>query len=344
MEKDSFAASSGVVAATPGGGGAAPEEAGGEAAASELLRVAGVTVRFGSFTAVEEVSFSLRGGQTLGLIGPNGSGKTTLLRTIASLQVATAGRVAIHGQWVWPGSEDAARHIGFTADVPPLYEGMTVRRFLEFIAAGYGIMPEETPNLIDFWLEKVWLTEKAGTKIRGLSRGMKQRVGVARTLLPNPSVILLDEPASGLDPAGRVQFRRLLMDLREQGKTLILSSHLLADMPEYCTHIAIMSKGRLVKFGTVAEVAAGADDGRCRYTLELAEPFPNLEGELGAMEGVMEIEPGRLRVSFTFGAEKGEAAALLRVLVGKGMAVSAFVAHAPGLEEAYLRSGIRQVD
>jgi ABC-2 type transport system ATP-binding protein len=312
--------------------------------ASELLRVEGVTVRFGTFTAVEDVSFSLCAGQTLGLIGPNGSGKTTLLRTIASLQAATAGSVAIHGEWMRPGSEDGARHIGFTADVPPLYEGMTVRGFLEFIAAGYGIMAEETPALIDFWLEKVWLSEKAGTKIRGLSRGMKQRVGVARTLLPNPSVILLDEPASGLDPAGRVQFRRLLMDLREQGKTLILSSHLLADMPEYCTHIAIMSKGRLVTFGTVAEVAAGSDDGRCRYTLELAEPFANLEAELGAMAGIASVEPGRLRVSFTFDANKARAAELLRALVDRGMLVSGFVAHAPGLEEAYLRSGIRQVD
>lgn len=314
------------------------------AADGELLRVEALTVRFGAMNAVNEVSFALRAGQTVGLIGPNGSGKTTLLRTIATLQPPTAGWVAIHGERARPGSEDAARHIGFTPDVPPLYEGMTVRGFLEFIAAGYGLMAEETPTLIDFWLEKVWLTEKAGAKIRSLSRGMKQRVGVARTLLPNPNVILLDEPASGLDPAGRVQFRRLLTDLREQGKALILSSHLLADMPEYCTHIAIMSKGRLVKFGTVAEVSAGSDDGRCRYTLELAEPFAGLERDLAAKEGVGELEAGRTRLTFLYDANRAAAAELLRELVKKGVAISGFVAHAPGLEEAYLRSGVRQVD
>ena len=301
-------------------------------------------MRFGNFTAVSEVSFALSAGQTMGLIGPNGAGKTTLLRAVASLQACSAGTIEIFGERVWPGSEDAARHIGFTADVPPLYEAMTVRTFLEFIAAGYGLMAEETTAQIDFWLEKVWLTEKAGTRIRNLSRGMKQRVGVARTLLPNPHIILLDEPASGLDPAGRVQFRRLLMDLREQGKTLILSSHLLADMPEYCTHIGIMSKGRLVQFGTVAEISTGVDDGRCRYTLELAEPRAGLEGELASIAGVSEVEPGRTRYSFLFDSNKGAASGLLRELVKRGIAVSGFVAHAPGLEEAYLRSGVRQVD
>ncbi len=310
----------------------------------ELLRVENVTVRFGRFTAVQDVSFSLYAGQTLGLIGPNGSGKTTLLRTIASLQRPASGTVMIHGEQVRPGLESAARNIGFTADVPPLYEGMKVRQFLQFVAAGYGLMPEETGTLIDFWLEKVWLTDKAGAKIKGLSRGMKQRVGVARTLLPNPNVILLDEPAAGLDPAGRVQFRRLLTDLREQGKTLILSSHLLADMPEYCTHIAIMSKGSLMKFGTVAEVSAGADDGRCRYTLELAEPIANVEAELAGIAGISEIAPGRLRVTFLYESGKDRAAGLLRTLVGKGIPVAGFSAHAPGLEEAYLRTGIQQVD
>src|ERR1044072_4872725 len=123
----------------------------------------------------------------------------------------------------------------------------------------------EVEERIDFWLERVWLTEKADQKIKGLSRGMRQRVGIARTLMPNPAVVLLDEPAAGPDPAGRVQFRKLLCELREQGKALIVSSHILSDMEEYCTHIAIMGHGNLMKFGTVREIATGADTGRCRY-------------------------------------------------------------------------------
>src|SRR5262249_32380391 len=124
-----------------------------------------------------------------------------------------------------------------------------------FIAMGYGITREDTDPVIDMWLEKVWLTDKANQKIKGLSRGMKQRLGIARTLMPNPQVVLLDEPAAGLDPAGRVQFRKLLCDLRDQGKVIIVSSHILSDMEEYCTHVGIMSHGALLQFGTVREIS-----------------------------------------------------------------------------------------
>jgi len=121
-----------------------------------------------------------------------------------------------------------------------------VRQFLQFVGKGYDLPPAEIRERSDFWLEKVWLTDKADQRIKGLSRGMRQRLGLARTLLPNPALILLDEPAAGLDPAGRVQFRQLLADLRDQGKTIIVSSHILADMDEYCTHIAIMTAGAIV--------------------------------------------------------------------------------------------------
>src|SRR6478609_2832396 len=134
--------------------------------------------------------------------------------------------------------------VGFTPDTPPLYEELTVREFLRFIAKGYEIPPREARERIDFWLEKVWLTEKVDVKVKALSRGMRQRLGIARTLLPNPLVVLLDEPSAGLDPAGRVQFRQLLCNLREQGKALIVSSHNLLDMADYCTHIGIVSKGK----------------------------------------------------------------------------------------------------
>jgi ABC-2 type transport system ATP-binding protein len=309
-----------------------------------LLEVEKIKVTFGNFTAVRDVSFTLRGGSLLGLIGPNGAGKTTLLRAIAALQAPTAGCIKILGERVRPGDESAARMIGFTPDVPPAYEGLTVRQFLQFIAAGYGMTRENAGPTIDHWLEKVWLFDKGDQKVKGLSRGMKQRLGIARTLLPNPQIILLDEPAAGLDPAGRVQFRKLLMDLRDEGKTLIVSSHILSDMEEYCTHAAIMSHGNLMKFGTVREVSAGADDGRCGYTIDLAESYPALEQTLKTIPGVRDVQTDRLGATLSYPAGRAEAARLLLHLVEQGLRVSGFHANESGLEEAYLRANIRQVD
>jgi ABC-2 type transport system ATP-binding protein len=219
--------------------------------APEIVAVESLRVEFGAVAAVDDVTFSLRGGHLLGLIGPNGAGKTTLLRAVAGIHPLTRGRVRILGEPLAAGGgDDLLRHVGFTPDTPAVYEELTVRQFLRFIAKGYALGGREVDERIDFWLERVWLTEKADQRIKELSRGMRQRVGLARTLLPNPSVILLDEPAAGLDPAGRVQFRQLLSTLRDQGKALIVSSHILADMNEYCTHIGIMAKGRLIRFGT----------------------------------------------------------------------------------------------
>jgi ABC-2 type transport system ATP-binding protein len=317
---------------------------GGAFSGARLLEVQNATVQFGNLTAVRNVSFSLHAGSLLGLIGPNGSGKTTLLRAIASLQPLVTGDVRILGEVVRPGQDEAARMIGFTPDVPPAYEALSVRQFLGFIAAGYGLTPENTDPTIDFWLEKVWLADKKNQKVRALSRGMKQRLGLARTLLPNPNIILLDEPAAGLDPAGRVQFRKLLADLRDQGKALIVSSHILSDMEEYCTHIAIMSHGAVLRFGTVREVAAGADNGRCRYVVTLAQPVTGLEAVLGEIPEVSEVKVDRLTVTFEYFSGTDEAAELLRNLVRQGMPVAGFASQRAGLEEAYLRSGIKQVD
>ena len=309
-----------------------------------LLSLEKVRVEFGKLMAVRDVSFELRGGSLLGLIGPNGAGKTTLLRAIASLQPISSGAISVLGERVYPGDEEGARMIGFTPDVPPLYDKLTVKQFLNFIAAGYGLTREDTEPAIGMWLEKVWLTDKANQKVKGLSRGMKQRLGIARTLLPNPQIILLDEPAAGLDPAGRVQFRKLLMDLRDQGKTLIVSSHILSDMEEYCTHIGIMSHGAMVQFGTVREISAGVDDGRCAYTIHLAEPVAGMGELLEKIEGVSDVGLERMQLSLRYWSDRPRAAALLAELVRQGVPVAGFSANAAGLEEAYLRTGIRQVD
>ena len=314
-----------------------------------LLSLQSIHVRFGALAAVRDVSCELAGGDLLGLIGPNGAGKTTLLRSAAGLQPISAGGVRVMGRAYEPGagdSDDCRRQMGFTPDSPPFYEQLTVRDFLRFIARGYDLAAGEIEERIDFWLEKVWLRDKADQKITGLSRGMRQRIGIARTLLPNPSIVLLDEPAAGLDPGGRVQFRQLLCDLRDQGKALIVSSHILSDMADYCTHIGIMARGTMVRYGTVAQIAHGDvhEAGRCRYSIELAYPVAGLAGMLKALPDVQKAEVDNLRVTIEYPENREAAAALLANLVGRGIPIASFAPRAAGLEEAYLRTGIEQVD
>lgn len=295
--------------------------------------------------ALKSVDLDIAPGEIFALLGPNGAGKTTLLRSLAGIQSVTGGAVRVLGHDLASRNDEALRNLGFTPDTPVFYESLTIRDFLRFIAMGYGLGRAEADERIAFWLEKVWLAEKAGQKIKALSRGMRQRVGLARMLLPNPAVVLLDEPAAGLDPAGRVQFRQLMTDLREQGKAIVISSHILADMEEYCTHIGVMSRGTMVKFGTVAHVAAHGDgDGRCRYTVVLATSVPDIRQILGQLEGVAGVQADRDRVTFEFASAREDAAALLAQLVNRRVPVASFVPHRPGLEEAYLRIGIEQVD
>jgi ABC-2 type transport system ATP-binding protein len=314
--------------------------------APPLVDVQSVRVQFANFLAVHDVSLTLRGGDLLGLIGPNGAGKTTLLRAVAGLQPTAAGQVRVLGELLEPGAPVMSR-VGFTPDTPPLYEEMTVRTFLRFIAKGYGLSAGDVDAHISYWLERVWLTEKASQKVKALSRGMRQRLGLARTLLPNPSVVLLDEPAAGLDPAGRVQFRRLLCELRDQGKALIVSSHILADMAEYCTHIAIMERGALRRFGTVAEItasAAGAEPDRRRYHVTLARVVRDLREAVTAIDGALAVDADGDTFTVEWGHTPDDAAGLLKELVARGLPVASFTAEPVDLEQAYLRAGVRQVD
>ncbi|MFQ5425094.1 MAG: ABC transporter ATP-binding protein, partial [Phycisphaerae bacterium] len=252
---------------------------------SNLLEAHNIRVEYGSLVALRDFTLELSAGALLGMIGPNGAGKTTALKAIAGLLRPTAGWVRVLGHEVEPGDSRGRSQIGFAPDTPPVYDDLTVVDFLRFIGRAYWLRPELTEERIDYWLEEVWLSDRREAKIKSLSRGMRQRLTVARTLLPDPPLVLLDEPAAGLDPAGRVQFRKMLAGLRDQGKVLIVSSHILADLHEYCTHILIMEKGRIERCGTVAQVVGGKNDNRCRYDMTLARVVPDVGSVLSALSG-----------------------------------------------------------
>lgn len=311
---------------------------------SIVLDVSNLRVEYGSLVALRDFSIELSAGALLGMIGPNGAGKTTALKAISGLIPTTAGRVRVLGEDVEPGNVRAHSQIGFAPDTPPAYDDLSVQDFLNFIARAYRLRPGMTEERIDFWLEQVWLSDRRGAKIKSLSRGMRQRLTVARTLLPDPPLVLLDEPAAGLDPAGRVQFRRMLAGLRDQGKALIVSSHILADLHEYCTHIMIMESGRIQQYGTVAQVVGRKDDNRCRYEVTLAKPVADARAILDKLGRLDRVEVHGRYVSFEFEHDDAAAAELLRSMLERGLPVSKFAPVEHDLEQAYLRTGIRQVD
>jgi ABC-2 type transport system ATP-binding protein len=309
-----------------------------------ILEAEHVRVEYGRFIALPDWSLRLESGTLLGLIGPNGAGKTTCLKAVAGLLPLAAGKVHVLGERVEAPNVLAKSRIGFAPDTPPIYEELSVADFLRFIGRAYRIRRDMIEERIDFWLEQLWLSDRRSAKIKSLSRGMRQRLTVARTLLPDPTLVLLDEPASGLDPAGRVSFRKMLASLRDQGKALIVSSHILADLHEYCTHIGIMEAGRLVQFGTVAQVVGAKEDNRCMYQVVLAQSAPDVLRTISGMAGVTQPEVSGRIISFEFEHEGAAAAALLRKLIDAGLPVASFAPVEHDLEQAYLRSGIRQVD
>ncbi len=309
---------------------------------SVLLTVHNVRVEFGSLVAVRDVSFELSGDQLLGLVGPNGAGKTTLLRVLAGLHAPTRGTARIMGKRVLGGHEVVRHHIGFGPDAPPAYEELTIRQFLEFIAGAYGLGRSEADERMDFWLEHLWLTEKRDTRIKDLSRGMRQRVTLARTFLPRPHVILLDEPLVGLDPAGRVQLRGVLGMLRNQGCAMVVSSHILSDLEEIATHIAIIEQGRIRRWSRT-DALHHQEDQRRTFRLTTVE-----EGGYGriisAMDGVSHLRRDGRTFTFDYHADDRQAADLLRQLIAREVPVLSFAAVKTSLEETYLRLGVKQVD
>ncbi|MCG3139007.1 MAG: putative ABC transporter ATP-binding protein YxlF [Phycisphaerae bacterium] len=307
-----------------------------------LLKAQHLTVEFGKLTALQDVSLEMRGGDLLGLIGPNGAGKTTLLRCLAGLQLPLPGYVEVMGMDVFGQDEAVRSHIGFAPDSPPAYEELTIEDFLLFIANAHNLRGTLAQERVDFWIEQVWLEEKRKEQIKNLSRGMKQRITIAQVLVPNPTVVLLDEPSSGLDPGGRIQLRQIIASLANQGKAVIVSSHILADLEEYCNHIAIIEHGRILRSGSVYELKKPKGHS-CFYRLTLADGSdPSLL--LREINGIANLQASNGGYLFEFADDPLLAAELLRDLIGRKLLVNSFTRQQESLEDLYLRTGVKQVD
>ncbi|MFZ0333717.1 MAG: ABC transporter ATP-binding protein [Candidatus Acidiferrales bacterium] len=295
--------------------------------------------------AADRINLDIADSEIYGFVGPNGAGKTTTLKMICGLLVPTSGSVEVQGIDVEQRPEDAQQFIGYLADFFSLYDDMKVREYLDYFARAYKMPAAEIPARVTEVIAWVGLEPKRDAFIQGLSRGMKQRLGIARAVLHNPPVLVLDEPASGLDPKARVELKDLLKNLNREGKTILISSHVLSDLEEICTSVAIMEKGHLLRAGKLAAVMEQSADtpARRRIRIRVAEASHQLMEWLAARDGVSETHPsakiiaGSTAVDFLFSGNDSALAALVKDLVLAGAPVCAVEGSSESFEQIYAR-------
>ena len=310
--------------------------------AEPVLELDCLRVDYDVVCAVRDLSLQIWPGDVYGLVGPNGAGKTTTLRVTAGLLEPTYGRVRIRGFDLHRQPHEAKRLIGFTPDHSPAYDDLTVWEYLDLYASAYELPRERRGPRISECIAMAWLQEKHDALVGGLSRGMKQRLMLARTLLHDPPVMLLDEPASGLDPLGRRELRDLLVSLREAGKAILISSHILSEMSAFCNKMGVMERGRLVKQGTVADLAGLLPKAR-KFLARMDGDGARLEDLLRAESHVIGIEPRDGAVVFDWTGSDAEVAELLRRLVNNGVAIIEFRPQDVDMEEIFMRTGVKEL-
>ena len=307
-----------------------------------MIRVRDLRVDYDDLCAVHDLSLEVGPGQVCGLIGPNGAGKTTTMRTIIGLIQPTYGEIELAGVDMRDRPRDACRVVGFMPDFPPIYNDLKSWEFLDLFAASYFVPKARRRDVVERHLDLVGLTEKRDAMVAGLSRGMRQRLMLAKTLIPDPQVLMLDEPASGMDPRGRIDLKNVLKRLRDEGKTVLVSSHILAEMTEFCNAVAIMERGRMVVSGTVEEIRARVM-GEIVLVVEVLGPveaFHRIVDDDPAC-GPAEPRDGAFEVPFRGDAER--ASDLLAALVRGGVRVGSFARRKEGLEELFLKVGAKEL-
>jgi len=296
--------------------------------------------------ALDQLNLSVEQGSIYGFIGPNGAGKTTTLRLLAGLLEPSGGEVRLMGERLVPGG--AQRLVGYMPDFFGVYDDLRVWEYLDFFARCYGLDGATRKRSVDELLSLVDLGHKRDAYVQSLSRGMQQRLCLAHALVHNPPVLLLDEPASGLDPRARVELRELLRTLRDMGKTVLLSSHILSELAEVCTEIGIIESGKMVVSGPVDEVRRQLQ-GSARLRIRVLRGLETAEatlrqlvvapqGDLPQLGGVRhDLSDERALLVELGDADEEAQARLLAHLIGQGVVVSEFRAQAENLEELFLR-------
>ncbi len=301
------------------------------------LEIESLRVDYGDFTAVHDLTLALAPGEIFGLVGPNGAGKTSTIRVLATLLEPTYGEIRIAGHDLFEEPEAVHEVIGYMPDLAPVIPDLKVWEFLDLYAASYGLKGAAKRERVDAVLAKVKLADKRKLFGRELSRGMTQRVVLAKTLLHEPKLLLLDEPASGMDPIARRDLRMILQELARDGAAVVISSHILSELSGMCTSVGIMHEGRLMNHGSMATVLSSLEVGRVEVEMEVLEGVEAAIELLEAREEVTDVKADGSRVAFTLTGDKGAQSALLAALVGAGAAVSAYTPARSDIESLLMK-------
>lgn len=305
--------------------------------APPVLRTVGLTKRYGKLTALDSLDLELFAGDIFGFIGPNGAGKSTTMKIVAGLLEPTAGRAFVLGRDVRTNGDFVRHNVGYMPDTFGVYEDLKVTEYLEFFAAAYGVPRRERKRIVGDVLQLTDLTYKREALVDSLSRGMQQRLGLARVLVHDPPLLLLDEPASGLDPRARIEIRELLKELRRLGKTILVSSHILSELGEFCNKLGIIERGRLIITGTIDDLVARARVHRA-IAVEVAGDPAAAAAALRADPRVesAELSDGR-RVLATLRDEADHHHLLIEILVAAGVRIHSVAPQELKLEDVFLR-------
>ena len=306
---------------------------------SAIVRTEGLVKRYDRTVAVAGIDLAIDQGEIFGLVGPNGAGKTTTLRMLATLLRPEAGTAEIDGWSVTRNPDEVRRVLGYMPDAFGVYDDMKVWEYLDFFARCYGLPPAGRRRMIGDLLELVDLGSKRDAYVQTLSRGMQQRLCLAHALVHDPKVLLLDEPASGLDPRARVELRELLRELRSMGKTIVISSHILPELEELCTSVAIVDRGQVLAQGRVADIEKRLRFGavlRVRLLLDEAQSTardwfaadPDVASAVILPDGTIELG---------FRGDDAASARLLAASVASGLSIVSFARAASDLEELFLQ-------
>ena len=302
-----------------------------------LLEVRSISRSYGKVKAVHDVSFTVERGQVFGFIGPNGAGKTTTMRILATLDLPDEGDAWVDGHSVLESPREACMRLGFMADRFVPYANLLVGQFLDFMGRAYGLRGAERVRTIDSVVDFCGLGDFLDRPTTGLSKGMAQRLHLAKTLLHDPGLLVLDEPAAGLDPRARVEFRDLLRALAEAGKGILISSHLLSELSESCDGVVVIEQGELVVTGSIGDIARQmrtrhAILARVRTDPEMAQRW------LLVQPLVHEVRYDGTRLGFEFEGDDDQLADLLARMIAAAIRVSEFRHVEASLEEIFLRT------
>ena len=301
-----------------------------------MIKTYGLTKRYNDLTAVDGLDLEINEGDIFGFIGPNGAGKTTTIKMLATLIRPTDGYAEICGYNVIQNVDDVKRVIGYMPDFFGVYDDMKVWEYLDFFAMAYKIDPSRRPKIVDDVLELTDLMGKKQDYVEALSRGMKQRLCLAKTLVHDPKVLLLDEPASGLDPRARIEIRELLQELRRMGKTILIPSHILTELADFCNTIGIIEQGKLLVSGPVEEIMQKLHGARV-LEVRVRTDFDKASNILLRNEGVQKVETEGEVLRVYVDVDLEDTSGLMEALVHEGIRVSSFRELEVDLEDIFMR-------